>query len=168
ARPFDVIVLGGGTFGLALAHQLFFRDVAHRHRILVLEAGPMLLPDHVQNLPLLGFGLPGGTSIANQRAAGQEAALRAEVWGLPWHSNVEFPGLAYCVGGRSLFWGGWAPEPLPAELPQDRWPPEVVRELFAQEGHLRRAAGETGVSTANDFLAGPLHRALRQRLFEAL
>ncbi|HEY8468022.1 MAG TPA: family 16 glycoside hydrolase [Longimicrobiales bacterium] len=168
ARPFDVIVLGGGTFGLALAHDLFVRDVAHRHRILVLEAGPMLLPDHVQNLPLLGLGVPGATSIANQRAAGQDGAPRDEVWGLPWHSNVEFPGLAYCVGGRSLFWGGWAPEPLPAELPQDRWPPEVVRELFAQEGLLRRAAGETGVSAANDFLAGPLHRVLRQRLFEAL
>src|SRR5690606_10254700 len=132
ARPFDVIVLGGGTFGLALAQELFFRDAEHRHRILVLEAGPMLLPEHVQNLSLLGLEIPGATSIAELRARGLDGAPRGEVWGLPWHSNVEFPGLAYCVGGRSLFWDGWSPEPLPAELPEDRWPPEVVDDLTRQ------------------------------------
>src|SRR5690606_15252082 len=168
ARPFDVIVLGGGTFGLTLAQHLFFRDAARRHRILVLEAGPMLLPEHVQNLPLLGLGIPGATSIANLRAAGMDGVPRSEVWGLPWHSNVEFPGLAYCVGGRSLFWGGWAPEPLPAELSEDRWPREPVADLRRQNGDLRRAAEQIGATRTNDFIFGPLHQALRQRLYEAV
>jgi len=168
ARPFDVIVLGGGTFGLALAQDLFFRDVARRHRILVLEAGPMLLPEHVQNLSLLGLEVPGTTSIANLRARGMDGMPRAEVWGLPWHSNVEFPGLAYCVGGRSLFWDGWSPEPLPAELPEDRWPPEVVAELRRQGGDLRRAAEILGATRTDESRFGPLHRVLRQRLFEAI
>lgn len=168
ARPFDVIVLGGGTFGLALAQHLFFRDAARRHRILVLEAGPMLLPDHVQNLPLPGLEVPGATSIAKLRALGLDGVPRNEVWGLPWHSNVEFPGLAYCVGGRSLFWGGWAPEPLPAELSESRWPADVVAELKRQDGDLRRAAEQIGVTRTNDFISGPLHQTLRQRLFEAL
>ncbi len=53
ARPFDIIVLGGGTFGAALACHIFNHDVTHVHRILVLEAGPMALPEHVQNLPML-------------------------------------------------------------------------------------------------------------------
>jgi len=168
ARPFDVIVLGGGTFGLALAQELFFRDAEHRHRILVLEAGPMLLPEHVQNLSLLGLEIPGATSIAELRARGLDGAPRGEVWGLPWHSNVEFPGLAYCVGGRSLFWDGWSPEPLPAELHEDRWPPEVVDDLTRQGGDLRRAAELIGATRTAAPVLGPLHHALRQRLYEAI
>src|SRR2546425_12930869 len=39
ARPFDVIVLGGGTFGSAVAAHLFGVDKAHRRRVLVLEGG---------------------------------------------------------------------------------------------------------------------------------
>jgi uncharacterized membrane protein YsdA (DUF1294 family) len=53
ARPFDMIVLGGGTFGSVLASHLFSRDVTHAHRILVLEAGPMVFTEHVQNQPML-------------------------------------------------------------------------------------------------------------------
>jgi hypothetical protein len=40
---FDVIVIGGGSFGGVIAHRLFTLDQrAKRHRILVLEAGPLL------------------------------------------------------------------------------------------------------------------------------
>src|SRR5437763_280047 len=87
ARPFDFIVIGGGTFGSVLASRLFGADITHAHRVLVLEAGPMVFTEHVQNQPMLDTG---------------------EVWGVPWNSdsphswNQRFPGLAYCVGGRSL------------------------------------------------------------------
>ena len=47
-RPFDLIVIGGGSFGSALAQHLFARDQGRVHRILVLEAGPLSLPEHVQ------------------------------------------------------------------------------------------------------------------------
>src|SRR2546425_5764147 len=102
ARPFDVIVIGGGTFGAVLAQHLFFQDKRHSHRTLVLEGGPFLLPEHVQNLPVLGLGSLAPTSIADLRQAGQFGADKpqAEVWGLPWHSSTKFSGLAYCVGGR--------------------------------------------------------------------
>ena len=39
ARAFSVIVIGGGSFAGVLAQHLFVQDKAHRHRILVLEAG---------------------------------------------------------------------------------------------------------------------------------
>src|SRR5437870_10275248 len=71
ARPFDVIVVGGGTFGSVLAQHMFFQDKQHRHRILVLEGGPFLLPEHLQNLPVLGLGSLAPTSIADLRQAGQ-------------------------------------------------------------------------------------------------
>ncbi len=64
ARPFDHLVLGGGSFGAVLATRLFNLDVTHAHRVLVIEAGPLALPEHVQNLPP-SFGPPdkgnGGT-----------------------------------------------------------------------------------------------------------
>ena len=66
--PFDVIIIGGGTFGLALAQDLFFRTQRQGlgaapedtlrpadYRILVLEAGPFALPEHTQDLPNLQF-----------------------------------------------------------------------------------------------------------------
>src|SRR5438046_1318102 len=126
SRPFDCIVIGGGSFGAIFAQHLFASDQEKRHRILVLEAGPFLLPEHVQNLPLLWGGVPGPTSIADLRAAGRDGQPREEVWGLAWHSSTPFPGLAYTVGGRSLFWGGWSPELLEAEMPPGRWPGDVV------------------------------------------
>jgi 2-polyprenyl-6-methoxyphenol hydroxylase-like FAD-dependent oxidoreductase len=84
ARPFNVIVLGAGTFGSALAQQLFFRDRAHSHRILVLEAGPFVLAEHVQNLPVLGLDVPKPAHLAALQAGNDpnDPKPRNEVWGL--------------------------------------------------------------------------------------
>ncbi|MBI3243101.1 MAG: DUF1080 domain-containing protein [Chloroflexi bacterium] len=166
ARPFDVIVIGGGSFGPVLAQHLFDRDKTHSHRILVLEGGPFVLPEHIQNLPVLGLNVPGKTSIADLRATGQDGRPRNEVWGLAWHSNEQFPGLAYCLGGRSLFFGGWSPQLLDSEMPPDRWPHQVVDDLNAR--YFREAGEQIGVNETNDFIQGPLHEALRQRLFEGI
>src|SRR5690242_7578916 len=117
ARPFDVIVVGGGSFAGVVAQHLFFQDAAHQHRILVLEAGRLTLPEHVQNLPMLGLNPPGPVTV-------DPGAARAEVWGIPWRTNVPggFPGLAYCIGGRSVFFSGWSPRLLPSELATPPWP----------------------------------------------
>src|SRR5262249_32340150 len=53
-RDFDVIVIGGGAFGSVIAEHLFINDTTRSRRILVLEAGPYVLPEHVQNMPFLG------------------------------------------------------------------------------------------------------------------
>lgn len=162
ARPFDYIVIGGGSFGTVLAARLARRDVTGTHRVLVLDAGAYTYPEHVQNLPP---GLDAG-----------------EVWGVPWNSdspqpwNQRFPGLAYCLGGRSVFWGGWSPYFIGSELPAAAWPASVVHDLTQPVvttggrllSYLDHAADQIGTSATNDFVFGPLHTALRDRLFAGI
>jgi hypothetical protein len=54
ARPFDIIIIGGGAFGGTLAQHLLYSDKLRNHRILVLEGGPMVFAEHAQNLPNIG------------------------------------------------------------------------------------------------------------------
>jgi choline dehydrogenase-like flavoprotein len=110
----------------------------------------------------MGLGIPTATSIGNLRRDGRDGEAREEVWGLPWHGNVDFPGLAYCVGGRSLYWGGWVPQPLAGELAG--WPASALTDLEAN--YYPDALAQTGGDQANDFISGRLHLALRQRLFD--
>ena len=173
ARPFDVIIIGGGMFGAALAQHLFSIDLSHKHRILVLEGGPFVLTEHVQDLPMLGLNVPGDTSIQQLRQTGQFGPdkPREQVWGLPWHSSTTFPGLAYCIGGRSLYWGGWAPRLLDEEMPTGAsaprpWPSSFVTDL--NERYFREASEQIGVDESNDFIFGPLQNALRQLLFDGV
>jgi choline dehydrogenase-like flavoprotein len=171
ARPFDVIVIGGGSFGAALAQQLFANDQAQVHRILVLEGGPLALPEHVQNMPLQGLPVPSATSIAELRRVGQDGQPRAEVWGLPWHSSTPFPGLAYCLGGRSLYFGGWSPQLLDDEMPtaagvDTPWPQTVVDDLTNH--YFAESAAQIGTEETNDFVFGALQNALRRALFDGV
>ncbi len=152
-RPFDFIVIGGGTFGGAVAEQLFYRSTGRSERILVLEGGPFLLPEHWQNLPSMSLG--------------------GEVWGVPWNSNTnDFQGLAFCIGGRSIFWGGWSPRLLDSETVT--WPQAVLDDLNAKKlangdsGYFRQSGQQIGVTETNDYIFGDLHNALRDVLFDAI
>jgi hypothetical protein len=123
ARPFNAIIIGGGSFGGVLAQHLLYADKTNSYRILVLEGGRHSLPEHFQNLPL--NGQPG-----------------SEVWGLAWRTNVAggFPGLAYTVGGRSLFFGGWSPRQLDSQgalaLPKRLLKVPLRSACFATPGQL--------------------------------
>ena len=129
-----------------------------------------MLTEHVQNIPALGLAAPGPVTA-------DPGVPRAEVWGLPWRSDVPigFPGLAYCLGGRSIFWGGWSPELLVAETPAAVWPQVVLDELrgnsllpYALPGYFRQAAEQIGVTETNDFVFGEMHDALRQQIFDGV
>ncbi|ULA62668.1 MAG: hypothetical protein LZF86_50048 [Nitrospira sp.] len=172
AKPFDIIIVGGGTFGATLASTLFERDKEHVHRILVLEGGPFAVHEHVQNIPLAGFTGPDPIHLATIQQWQANSDARAfrnwsrDVWGLAWHSPQKFSGLAYCVGERSLFWGGWSPQLLTAEVPDTHWPSVVKSDLIMR--YFREAAEQIGVTETNDFIHGDLHTALRQRLFDGV
>ena len=144
-RDFDTIVIGGGTFGAAIAASLLFADSTHSRRILVLEAGPFALPEHNQNMTYQG-----GTPDFRK----------------PWdsHPALAYPGLLFAVGGRSLAWGGWSPQMLAAEI--SSWPASVAADLV--DKYFRISSDQIGATDSNDFIFGRLHDALREQLFQAM
>ena len=164
-RPFDVIVVGGGTFGAAIAEHIWFRQrqTGGGLRTLVIEAGLFTVPEHVQNTGIQGFTDPGSGFFLDEGAP-QPEPPRNEVWGLPWKSSIPFKGLAYAVGGRSVYWGGWSPRLLDAEM--TTWPTDAVVDLKA--GYFDESSRQIGVDDTNDFIFGELHHALRKRLFDQL
>src|SRR5262249_28654256 len=109
--------------------------------------------------------------------SGLDRQVIFENWGLAWNSSaatpVRFGGLAYCLGGRSLYFGGWSPRYLDPDMqtaPGDPvkssnpWPQGVVDDLKAR--YFVEASRQTGVSTANDYINGTLHDFFRQKLFQ--
>src|SRR5437763_9138618 len=128
-RQFDTIIIGGGTFGGVVAEHLFLSDTTRTRRILVLEAGPFVLPEHVQNMPFLG-GTPD--------------------FRVPWvnHPSLNYAGLLFAVGGRSLSWGGWSPELLDVEL--TAYPPATRTALRNQ--YFAQSSNQIGVASTNDFI----------------
>ena len=151
--PFDAIVIGSGMYGGYVADKLFRLGSAVL-RILVLEAGPFLVPEHLQNLPNLGLFEPG---VLNPRDDTGQA--RNFVWGMPWRSNdVPFVGQAYCVGGKSVFWGGWCPRLEHDDLLN--WPSGVADYL---KNNYSKLEDQTGVTEKTDFIQGPLYEALLEK-----
>jgi choline dehydrogenase-like flavoprotein len=164
-RPFDVIVIGGGTFGAAIAEHLWFRQkqTGGGLRTLVIEGGPFTLPEHVQNAGIQGFTDPPTPFFLNENAQ-QPELPRNEVWGIPWKSSTPFKGLAYAIGGRSVYWGGWSPRLLPEEL--ETWPTTTVDDLNTR--YFGESSRQIGVDETNDFIFGELHEALRKQLFDEI
>ena len=156
--PFDVVVIGAGMFGGYCAEKLYRQGSAVGLRILVLDAGAYLLPSHIQNLPQRLGGKIGGADGLRTRDNGTQNII----WGMPWISNEGFPGLAYCIGGRSLFWGGWSPRLTNDDLAN--WPKEVRDYLLSTQGYASTET-ETGVVPSTDYI---VQTALYQALLKAL
>ena len=164
-RPFDVIVVGGGTFGPAIAEHIWFRQkqTGGGLRALVIEAGLFTVPEHTQNTGIQGFADPANPFFLNENAP-QPEPPRNEVWGIPWKSSIPFKGLAYAIGGRSVYWGGWSPRLLDEEMAT--WPAAAVADLNAR--YFGESSRQIGVDDTNDFIFGELHNRLRQRLFDQI
>lgn len=149
--PFDAVVIGAGMYGSYVAEKIY-RQGQGSLRVLLLEAGDFLVSEHVQNLSRIGLN-------AASPVSSDPGIPRERVWGLPWRSNVAFPGLAYCVGGRSLYWGGWSPKLTDADL--KNWPAELQTYLKANYNDTEK---ETGVDPATDFISGDLYDALKKAM----
>lgn len=147
--PFDVVVIGSGMYGAYCATKI--NRLSPNKRVLVLEAGSFLIAEHVQNLPRIGLNVPGEIDPSTD-----PGTARQLVWGIPWRGNVDFPGLAYCVGGKSVYWGGWCPALTADDL--QKWPSSTAQYLSSNYSDIER---EIGVEPTTDFISGTLQNRLR-------
>lgn len=147
---FDYIVLGGGAYGTSFTHRILALDP--KARVLVLEKGPSLIPEHIQNLP--------PTYVQ----------LNTEVGVRPWtYSGSDalnfMPQIPY-VGGRALFWNAWVPQPDVTEMPD--WPQEAIDALKPEWYHAGVYMGRRYSLATPGNVNASLAQAMRNRLFAAL
>jgi len=145
-------------FGGYCAEKTYRLGEAAGLKVLVLDAGGFLLPMHLQNLPQIGFNVPRPLAPSEDPGSAREI-----VWGMPWRGNTEFVGQAYCLGGKSLYWGGWCPRLLDEDLAQ--WPPSVAQYLKQNYSLLEQ---QTGVDVKTDFIQGPLFELIKTRIGAAV
>ncbi|MGE0541979.1 MAG: family 16 glycoside hydrolase [Dehalococcoidia bacterium] len=160
AFAFDAIVIGSGMYGAYTAAKIFERarraDLPERPRVLVLEAGPFLISEHFQNLTRMGpfFELVNKPIVdENQAFLTQIDRIDGPLQGMERHHRV--------VGGKSLFWGGWAP-PLSNEDREDdlaQWPAEIRDFLLSSEGY-EHIGRQIGTDVTTDYIKGELHDQL--------
>ena len=122
---FDYVVIGSSYCALG-----FITKVAENNpkaKILVLEQGQYFHPTHFQNLP--------PAYIHTWRGASET---------FPWsitkktHQGKYIKwqhGMNNFLGGRSLFWSGWTPEPTDEEM--EYWPPKVIDTVHKYFGEVR-------------------------------
>jgi hypothetical protein len=174
---FDIIVVGAGMYGAYCATDIFnktrkFVSGTPRPKILVLQECPFLIHEHFQNLPF-GLGSLYNVPLAPLLPDGQYRILNADgsSEGQGDEFGRDFAGRFRphhrCVGGKGLFWGGWAPSLTPADLAQ--WPESVSAFLNSEEGY-RHVTQEIGADydldlggREKDFIFGPLYEALLKR-----
>ena len=148
---FDAIVIGSGMYGAYCADKLFRGSKVKR--TLILEAGAFLIAEHFQDMPNIGLSVPDPMDPANDNGIPRET-----VWRMPWRGNSSFVGTPYCVGGKSIYWGGWCPRQTDADL--TGWPPTVAEYL---KNNYAQIEMQLGVAESTDFIQGPLFDALRAR-----
>src|SRR2546421_10974039 len=80
--PFDAVVIGAGMFGAYCAEKIYRNSGL---RVLVLDAGPYLVSEHVQNLARIGLNAAGAARVVSNQ---DDPGTRERVWGIPWRSQV--------------------------------------------------------------------------------
>lgn len=158
---FDAIVIGSGMYGAYTAAKLFefgrrIEQGNEAPRVLVLESGPFLITEHVQNLTRVGnIGSLVEEDLVEQGQTNEPSFVK--------HHR--------CIGGKSLFWGGWTPRLVEEDLDKvdadgDRlWPEDVKEYLFQsdrQDGY-EYIEREIGAYPVQDFIRGPLYDNLKSK-----
>jgi len=147
---FDYVVVGAGAYGTSFAHKVLELD--DKARVLVIEKGTYLIPEHIQNLP------PAYVKL------NQEAGI--EPWKNVGEKGLHFmPQIPY-VGGRALFWNAWIPQPNLEELID--WPQDAIDNLRFYWNYVGDFVGRRYSLTAPGNDNQNLTEFVRHILFEGL
>ena len=163
--PFDVIVVGAGMFGAYCAEKLYRLGAYSGLRVLVLDAGgdaaSRCTSRTCRNVWAGPWVAPGTT--------GRGKTVQAcRTWCGACRGSAMNPrrGSAHCLGGRSIFWGGWSPRLTETDLRQLR---------LAEEGSTTEPGGydrteiEIGTVPSCDYmLATSFHDDLLAALQKAV
>jgi hypothetical protein len=110
---YDIVIVGGGAVGAAVLDRLVQQRTSEKLRVLVLEKGSFLLPEHVQNLhPRYQRLMKDAVARPWRRAPGTTFDLAPQI---PF------------LGGRAQFWSTWIPRPSDQQMPD--WPRTVKESL---------------------------------------
>lgn len=92
-RPFDITMVGGGSFGGTIAEHLWFRQrgLGGGLRTIDVAAGLFTLAEHDQNTSILELAEPVNAFSLD---APPPEPPHNEVRGVPWISDLPFKGLA--------------------------------------------------------------------------
>jgi|GEM_PF-459019 len=145
---FDVIVLGSGMGGGTLADAL--SDLGHR--VLVIEAGGIRYPVHINELPR-----------EDRDPVGRERLGHYTYECTDWFDG----GVTFNLGGRSVYWSGLIPRMTEWEF-RDVWP-RAIRDYFLNAD----ATGKTGYDHAERLMReretlGPYQDAVVEHLNSVL
>ncbi len=170
---FDAVVVGSGMYGSYAASKLYQFNRSspseRRPRVLVLESGPFLITEHFQNLTQVGPFF----DLVNQPVVDENQSFLTQIDPAPGQPLQGMSPSQQCVGGKSLFWGGWSPRLTDEDLHrQDEngnplWPQEVVAYLHSPDGY-SFLEEQTGVTPTADFMQGAFNDALKAKAQEIL
>jgi len=154
---FDYIVIGSSFCALGFITKVTENNP--KAKILVLEQGQCFYTSHLQSqdpayLHTLGAAFSFPWSISESTHQGKY---------IKWQY-----GMINFLGGRSLLWSGWTPEPSNDEMEQ--WPPEVidaVHKYFDEVRELMNVVPADKIFATNES-AKPVYGKLQERLQLAL
>ena len=147
-KNYDYIVIGGGAYGTSFIHRIL--ELNPKSKILVLEKGSMLIPEHYQNLPRAY------QNIFNYTTEQPWVMSKA-----PYNVHGQIPYL----GGRALYWNAWVPQPTPSQMRD--WPQDVIEGLKQEWNAVDKLLGRSTTIDINGY-TGDFHKVMRERLFENL
>jgi hypothetical protein len=166
---FDVIIIGSGMYGSYTASKLFEfnlnKNDNERPRVLILDSGPFFISEHFQNLTRLGDFF----NLVNQPVVDTNQVFVTQIDRNDQSPLQNMSPHHRCVGGKSLFWGGWSPrltdEDLDAKDSNDQflWPRDVVSFLHSPDGYTF-IEEQTGVVPTADFVNGDFNNFLRSKI----
>lgn len=148
SEEYDILIVGSGMAGGALANALTNRGV----RVLVLDAGGLWFPVHMNELP------GSEVDLAKRDHLGHFVNRPG--------SNLLF-GVHFNLGGRSVYWSGVIPRMRPWEM-RGVWPESVRRYLFepGQYGHNGYERAERLMRRGKTL--GPYQNRVRKHLRQTL